>query len=342
MSTTSSAPAAAPTSSTSAPTTSAPSPATSSTPSTSGTEPKTPPSAEPASSGAPGGTSTQTPGQPSAADQAKAAAEAERRWKLKVNGAERELTEQELLRKASLGYSAEEKYQQAAEMRSAAEQLFQALKTDPLAVLTHPEVGVNFRELAEQYLAKEIQREMMPPEQRELEELREYKRQQLEAAQEAETQRMTATQQQEMQTLQTRAAKDYDTKITEVLKQSHLPKTPYTVKRVAELMSNAIRNGYELDVTHAVDMVREAYQTDLKALVGGLDGEALVKTLGNDLVSRLRKHDLAQIKAKIAPTPEAGSAPIAPPPAPTPKQSEPSLGLRPSEWLEMMRKKAGV
>lgn len=272
-----------------------------------------------------------------------AAKEAARKLKLKINGREREYDEQEVVRLAQLSAGAHEKFAEAAEMRKQAEQFFETLLKDPKSVLLHPELRdrINMRQIAEEFLGAELQKEMMSPEQRELEELRAFKRQQDEAKAAQEHEQLTKTQQAEMQALQQRAAQEYDRKISEVLSQSNLPKNAYTVKRVAELLHGALTKGYDLDVQTAVDIVRDGYVTDLQSLVGGLDGEPLVKFLGDDLVKKLRKYDLQRLKSQMEPA--QPTAPVAQLPVESQRrQPEGERNMRPHEWSEFIRKKAGV
>ena len=277
-------------------------------------------------------------------DKAAAVAEAARqeqirKMKLKVTGRDVEMDVAEVFRRAQLASGADEKFRDASDLRKQATQLVEALRANPLDVLG--KLGVDVREFTENYLAKELQREMLSPEQRELQELREWRQQQQAAQESAQKEQMTRAQQQEMAKLQQRAAQEYDTKITEVLSQSNVPKTAYTVKRVAELLMGALQKGYDLDVNTAVDMVREGYTTDLQSMVGGLDGEPLVKFLGPELLKKLRKYDLGQLKAKMQPaqpTVPQESAPIGGHSRGEPQQKM----LRQEEWKEMIRKKAGL
>lgn len=277
------------------------------------------------------GTTDQSP--PSAA----AVAEAVRKHKLKVNGKEMELEEPEVLRRAQLAEAAEQKFQEAAKARREAAQVLEMLKQNPLAVLT--KLGINTREFSEKYLAGELQKEMLTPEQRELMELRDFRSQQEKAQQEAQRVAQEQAQQREFAALQERAAKEYDTKITEVLTQTNLPKTPETVKRVAGLLKNALEKGYELDVPTAVDMVKQGYMGDVQSLLAGLKGEHLVKMLGDSLLKEIRQYDLARIKAKLNPQQD----PAAPAAAPVARErSEPSKYMNQDQWIEQLRKKAGV
>ena len=271
-------------------------------------------------------------------------AEEIRKWKLKGKSGEVELTESELVRRAQLGLGADEAFQEASKMRKSAESLFEALKADPIAVLKH--LGLNVRDLTEGYLSKELQNEMLSPEQRELSDLREFKRRQEETTQETEKTTAATAKQADFQQSMQRAAKEYDTKISEVLASSNLPKTPYTVKRVAELMKNALQKGYDLDVTTAVDMVREGYMSDFKALFGGLKGAHLAKFLGDDVTKEMRQFDLARIKAKLQVAQGGQDGTTAPEKitAPSTPRTRPDgvKQMRQDEWLEHIRKKAGV
>lgn len=273
--------------------------------------------------------------------------EARRKYKLKVNGKEmeRELTDSEIQRRLQLSYAADEKFQEAAMTKKQLETFVETLRRDPMSVLTHPELGINFRELAEQYLTGEVKKELMSPEERELEELREYKRKQDEDRTKSEQEKQTKAQEEQLKQYKERAAKFYDTKITEVLSQSDLPKTPYTVKRVAEVLYSALQKGYDLDIPTAVDIVREGYQTDISQLYGSLDGEKLVKMLGEDISKKLSKHHLAQIKQKLAKANGQDSpADIAEQKleSPAAKREPKQKHMNRDEWLEFVRKKAGV
>jgi len=326
----SSAPAASPTPS-SAPTPAASTPA--SAPATNSADSK--PGVTPAGSSAtkPAGTTDQTP-----PDKAAAAAKAEavRRHKLKVNGQEMELEEPEVLRRAQLAEAAEQKFQEAARNRKEIAQVLELMKNNPLEGLKR--LGINPREFSEKYLAGELQREMMTPEQRELQELREFREKQTKAQQEAEMQAAEQAKQAQVAQQQQRAAAEYDKQISDVLTATNLPRSPETVKRVASVLRSALAKGYELDVPTAVDMVKQNYMTEVQALFGGLKGEALAKMLGDGLLKEVRKYDLAQLKSKLAPPP----ADPTPQPAARSRESEKPRGMTPDEWRAELYRKAGI
>jgi len=261
--------------------------------------------------------------------------------KRKVNGKEVEMTVEEALRKADLYGGAEDKFQEAAKLRKEVESFVDSLKSNPLGTLK--QLGIDVRDHAEQYLTEEVQREMMSPEERELQELRQFKQQQEDGrAQEEMTAKERQQQAQENQA-RSQAQQFYDHKITEVLSQSNLPKTPYTVKRVAGLLKTALSKGYELPIETAVDMVRGEFTNDVSSMAGTADVNQLIKLLGPDIIKRLRKHDLDSIKAKRTPaTPADIAETTLSPSKPRQPRETTTQGMNMDEWKAHIRKKAGL
>jgi len=273
----------------------------------------------------------------------------QRAFRIKVNGQDRELSPDQARRYAQLGFAADEKFQEATKLRQSAEALFRALKTDPMSVLTNPELGIDFRKISEQFLSKELEREMMPPEQRELAELREFKAKQEEAAKAAETEKLTQAQKEAQAEQTKRAAAKYNAEISEALQKSDLPRSPETLKRVAQLLYNARQKNYDLDSATAVEMVREGYQAELRSLVGKMEPEAMIKFFGDDMVKRIRQYDLARLKRQLSgeAAPEVSQPEQAPEqvkPTTTARRKEPASqgGLRSAEWIENLRRKANI
>jgi hypothetical protein len=279
------------------------------------------------------------------ADKPEMTAAEKAKYKLKVNGKEQEYDIDTILRKAQLSEAAETKFQEAANSRKQTEQFLQMLKSDPMSVLTHPDLGLNFEELATNFLGDKIRRDMMDPVERELEELRQYKKSQEETRQQQQQRQAKEAEEREFTQMRQQAAQEYDRKISEVLSKSQLPKTEYSVKRVAELLYTAGQKGYDLDVNTAVDMVKERYMSDIQALFGSLEGDGLLGLLGGDLAKKIRKHDIEKLKSKLNPMAQQPAAQIeqALGQKPAESRSKPSQEkLSPDEWREMIRKKAGL
>ena len=97
--------------------------------------------------------------------------------------------------------------------------------------------------------------------------------------------------------LQEHYRQDYSNQIIKGLESQSVPKTPRTVKRMAELMQKNIQHGLELEPQHLAQLVREDYQRELASLIGGADAEAILSLFGEDLANKIRKHDLQKFKS---------------------------------------------
>ena len=197
-----------------------------------------------------------------------AAVQAEiRKMKLKLDGKDVELPESEVIAYAQQGKVATQRFKEAAQMRADAEQLMQFAKANPEEFFK--KTGMNPREWAEKYLLAEIQREAMSPEQRKIREIEE------------ENQRYKSKEQQENEARKRQAEEaktkeyhdSYEKMFVTALNESGLPKTPFTIARMAKLQQLNIKNGYELSSSQLAKIVREDYVAEQKSILGGLDGD---------------------------------------------------------------------
>lgn len=231
-----------------------------------------------------------------------------RKFKVKVDGEELEVDEDELLKGYQSSKSAQKKFSEAAMMRKQAEKFVELLKTDPVKVLTDPDIGVNFRELAEKYLVEQLQEELLTPEEREVREvkrkLREYE----------DKERLTREEQEKAQyeELLNHYQQDFTKQITTALESTGLPQNEATIGRMANyyyqiLQSKDIADEVKDNITFTdvAQLVQEDYQNELKRLVSSSNMETLVKLMGEDQVKNIRKWDLERVGKKDAPkTPE--------------------------------------
>lgn len=221
-----------------------------------------------------------------------------KKFKVKVNGKEREFTEDELLQRASLAEAAQERFNEAAKLRRQAEQVIGKLR-DPkqvMTVLQDPALGLSkdaIRAQFEEWYAKEfIETEKLTPEQKKIREqqaeLEKYKQRD----KETEEQKLKA--QQEAMTAQAR--EQVQTQIIEALETGGLPKTNFTIRRLAYWMQRNHANGFDAPVSLVVSQVKSEMETTLRDLVQASDGEVLVKLLGDGVIQKLRKYDLEQLR----------------------------------------------
>lgn len=242
--------------------------------------------------------------------------EALKKYKVKVDDKEVEVDENELLAGYQMRKASQKRFEEAARLKKEAEQKMEYIKKNPAKALE--DLGFDVEKLASDYLLERIEEKELTPEQRKLKEyekkLRDYE--------EKERSIKEAQEREEAARLASKYEEDYSKKIKDALSTSGLPQTPYTIKRMAQIMIHALEEGYELSPQDAVGIVREDYLSDIKELVGQADGNTLLSLLGKDVADKIRKTELAKVKAKTPPSPTK-VAEVAPPPKAEDKARKP-------------------
>jgi len=212
--------------------------------------------------------------------------------KLKVDGQEFELPESEVITLAQQGKSAGKRFQEAAAAKKEAEQIVNFLKANPKEAMR--KLGIDPRKFSEDTLMEIITQEQMSPEQRKAIEnenrLKEYEAREKQAQEQSRQAQLAELERSHMES--------YDKMFVQALTESGLPKTPYTVKRMAELTLVNVKRGLNLEPSQLAKIVREDYQNEMKALYGQADGDALLELLGKEGVKKLSKAQLTQYKSK--------------------------------------------
>ena len=198
-------------------------------------------------------------------------------------------------RHLQMSKAASKRMQEAAVTRKQAEQFLEALNNDPMRVLSNPKImgEEKFREIAEAFLSKKLQEQMLSPEERS----RLEKEDRLRKYEEQEKQRQEAEQSEKIQRLQEHYTDHYQKVIVGALEGSNLPKNPFTVKRMAELMQKNLQYGMELEPSTLAQLVREDYQKELVALIGSSNPEQILGLFGEEVSQKIRKHDLEKLKS---------------------------------------------
>lgn len=252
-----------------------------------------------------------------------------KKFKYKADGAEveEELDEVEVGNRLSLAKAAQKRMQEAANVQRQTRAFYEALQKDPLSVLTDPKVmgSEKFQQLAEQFLSKKLAEQMLTPEERAQQE----KEARLAKYEQEEARRNEEANQAKAQQLEAHYAKQYEQTIMTALQTSNLPKNPFTVKRMAELMQKNIQHGLDLEPQALAQLVKEDYQSELRQLINGAEPEAILGMFGEDLSNKIRKHDLSKFQAKNpAPKPVGPSVP-----------QENKQKMSPREYTEYLKQK---
>ena len=219
-------------------------------------------------------------------------------FKVKIDGEETEVSREELLRGYSTNKAAQQKFQDASVARKQAEEFINILKTDPMSILTRPELGIDMRQLSEHYLADQLNYEQLSEEQKELLNARQQLAQVEQDKRAREQQEYDAN----VEKLANEYQEEYTTRINTALTDASLPVTEATIRRMANYLSEALSSDdpaiQKLSDVDIVELVREDYVADIKSMLGEANAETLQNMLGSDISKTLRQADIAQLKGK--------------------------------------------
>ncbi|MFI5241261.1 MAG: hypothetical protein ACHQUA_02385 [Microgenomates group bacterium] len=218
-------------------------------------------------------------------------------FKLKVYG--REVTdkidldnEEELVKRLQKAHSFDKVAQESSQLRKAAEQFVDLLRKDPRKVLSDPNINIDLKKFAQDIINADLEDQAKTPEQREIEKLRAD----LEARISKEKEDEDTRKKSEFEKLQTETEQKLESDITSALEGGNLPKTPYTVKKMAEIMMTALENDIELSAKEVIPLLRKQMQEDIKQMFSASSDDLLEEMLGNDNLTRLQKRRLAKSK----------------------------------------------
>ncbi len=193
-----------------------------------------------------------------------------------------------------LSKKAQKSMQSESQLRSQVDQFVKSLKGDTKNTLK--QMGIDPKEFAAMIIEEELQQQAMTPEQREkaelqakLKQLEDERRQEKEAFDKREYERLT---QQEYERI--------DTKMTSVIDQAGIPKSPYVVKKIAQYMQDGLQYGVNLEPEDVIGLVKEEIQADLKELLSALGEDKVESFIGKDILDKVRKKNIAKAKATPA------------------------------------------
>lgn len=213
---------------------------------------------------------------------------AEKKYRLKVNGQEREFSESEVLKRAQLAEAAQEKFQKAAHL----EKLEAAIQKGDRKSIQKLLGDDRFHNFAVEYLSERLEEEEMSPKERELRQRERQLAEYEERLRQEQEERQSAA----MRQLEDHYAQKFDADFSSAMKQLKLPPTPKAVARMAELMKQNLEMGLELPATSIAQMVKEELTTTVKSIMDGLDDESLAALLGEQVEEKLRKRSMAKLK----------------------------------------------
>ncbi len=280
----------------------------------------------------------ESPKTPSAADKPK--------WKLKMDGEDVELTEDEVIKHAQKSASADKRFsesaaakKEAAEERKKVEQVLEFLQKNPRESLER--MGVDLEKFAEEALAEIKARKAETPEQKKARETQEklaaYEKKDAEAA-EAEKKRKAdeEVEAKKAADAEKEAAiiKKFDDIFVSALTKSGVPKTPWSIARMATLQRINLKGKMNLDADKLAEVVKADYTKEFESRLpknekGEYEGDKLIEMFGEQIIAAITKAKIAKLKTK----PKFSTPP--------PVTVEEPKGVH-SSWRELVKKNRQV
>lgn len=229
------------------------------------------------------------------------------KFKLKVNGKEKELTTAELKRLASISDAATERFQMASQKEKEAQEIKGALASkDPVAALK--KMGMDSKEIKavlENKLLEMIEEENLDPKDKELRDLKKRIAEQEEAEKRKKEEEELSTKQKEL----LRKQEEIESGIVDALTEAKLPKNPVILRQVIETMLGMSKKGVEISPKDAVKLVQKGFEEELTDLLPQLGMDFIKKVLGAKGLAALREESVAEVKKSSEPFPKRAAKP---------------------------------
>lgn len=227
------------------------------------------------------------------------------KYKFDFEGSEREYDLNELKanylkgkNSAQMMSKADQRLREASEKEKKYSSLPERLRKEGAKVLQ--ELGLNEVELeqfAEGLLLPKIQQQMLTEEQRQVLDARnraesaERRIKEIEErAQQAEQDRLTSEHQQRI-----------GSQFVQALEKTGLPQSsaPWAVRRMAALAEKADELELDFSPDDLATIVRDDFMQEHRALASGMSPEQIIAWLGDDVVKKIRQHDIARLKQRL-------------------------------------------
>lgn len=208
---------------------------------------------------------------------------AAKKYKVKVDGAELEVDEQELLRGYTHNKAANKAFQDGRKARQQAEEFLTMMRDPDKLEEILEKLGHKPRELFEQRLVKQLEDEMLSPQEKELREARKK----LKAIDDMEKAQQKAIEDSRAEEMKQKFVKDYEEQFKDALSKTEVPATKHTVARMAKYISQSAKIGFKMTPIEAAQLVKEDIKQEQLSLIANADGELLLKLLGDETASKI-------------------------------------------------------
>lgn len=168
-------------------------------------------------------------------------------------------------------------------------EFFNNLKSDPLSVLSDPNIGLDIKEIVNAYAKRELENSKKTPEQLKAEELeKELAKVKKEREREQEELRKQKT-----EMLEKQAYAEYEQSIINAIEATtDLPKSAYVVRKFADMMLSAMEMGVKVTPEEIAPLVKKEVHADIKQMFEAAPDEVVESFFGKDRLAKLRKKNV--------------------------------------------------
>jgi hypothetical protein len=219
----------------------------------------------------------------------------EETWDVLENGQTLKKTRKEIIEAYQLRQLSDKKRSEADKVLQEYNQLFKVYKEDPIKFMRA--TGIDFDNLATSYLSKKAEDAMLDPKELELrkakaeaEEYKKYVEEQKANAQKLASEAAIGREREKIHGEIVQAIEE--------AKDLGLPVDEELVIAIAQKMILQDKAQKPLSAKEALPKAYQSTQKWLQGMAAKMEGEALVKWLGQETAMKIRKYDLGQLKAK--------------------------------------------
>lgn len=224
---------------------------------------------------------------------------ARRKYKLKIDGAEKEMefSDDEISVRLQKAMAAEKRMQEAAETRKAFQKFVDDFKKDPFLAAKSLDDKMDLDALAEERIVRRYQEEQLKKENPNEYEKVQLQRQ-LEEYKSKEASFKAEQEQKAQDEYYAKVGQEMERDFMAALDKSGLPKDRRYLKMMAEVADLNLSHGIELTPAQMASEVRAQISGQHQYVTQGLKGQALIEHLGKDVVEEVLKHSIEQHKTK--------------------------------------------
>jgi vacuolar-type H+-ATPase subunit E/Vma4 len=230
-------------------------------------------------------------------------------WDVKEDGKVVKKTRQEIIEAYQLRQLSDKKRSESERLIGEFKKLQELGAKDPIKLMKA--MGYDFDNIATQYLAKKAEDAMKDPAVREQEQIKAELEQYKKWVEEQKAAQANQAKQQAIAEIKSQLHAEVIAAVEEA-KDMGLPVDEELIIAVAQQMMVQDKAKKPLSAKEALPAAYAKTQKWLQGLASKMEGEALVKWLGEDVAKKIRKYDLMQLKAKRTSVNPTGQSMIKP------------------------------